>query len=114
MADDRTTLAQLQETFLKTTYNQSPLYRVVDNVTYPCDEIYPNLFVGNGEAVEDVEYLKQIGITHIVNMAEWEVLTDASDYQNENIKYLGLSVSDSPSTKIDACFVDVTKFIENG
>lgn len=114
--EDQTTLAQLREVFLKTRCIISPFYRIVDNVKFyvDCDEIQPNLFVGNGSAAKNIEYLKLIGITHVINMAEGEVDTDANFYREENIKYLGVSITDSPSAKIRTHFDVVTKFMENG
>ncbi|KAJ6635299.1 Dual specificity protein phosphatase 3, partial [Pseudolycoriella hygida] len=45
---------------------------VVNDVKFyvDCDEVYPNLFVGNGSAAKNIEYLRSIGVTHVVNMAE--------------------------------------------
>lgn len=116
MTEHQTTLQQLQETFKKTRSNVSSLYRVVENTRFyvDCDEIYPNLYVGNGNAAENIEYLKKIGVTHVVNMAEGEVLTDASFYKDEEIQYWGVSIDDSPSTKIEAYFQTVSQFIESG
>lgn len=116
MIEDETTLLQLQEVFLKTRCTISPFFRMVDNKKFyvDCDEIYPNLFVGNGSAAKNIEYLKLIGVTHVVNMAECDVDTDANFYQQENIKYLGVSIADSPTTKIETHFEMVTKFMESG
>lgn len=116
MAEDQASLVNLQDVFLKTRCIISPFFRVVKNVKFyvDCDEIYPNLYVGNGGAAKNIEYLKSIGVTHVVNMAEGEVDTDANFYQEENIKYLGVSIADSPTTKIDTHFGVVTKFMENG
>lgn len=116
MAENQTTLVQLQDVFLKTRCIISPFYRVVNDVKFyvDCDEIYPNLFVGNGSAARNLEYLKLIGITHIINMAEGEVDTNADFYREDNIEYFGVSISDSPGTNIRNHFDVVTKFIENG
>lgn len=116
MTTDQTSLTQLQNVFLNTRCTITPFFRVVNNQKYyvDCDEIYPNLFVGNGSAAKDIDYLKQMGITHVVNMAEGDVDTDADFYRNDNIKYLGVSIADSPGTKIDEHFDTVTKFMENG
>ncbi len=116
MTQNQTSLVQLQDVFLKTRCIISPFFRIVNNVKFyvDCDEIHPNLFVGNGGAAQNLEYLKEMGITHVVNMAEGEIDTGANFYQKENIKYLGVSITDSPSTNIHKHFEVVTKFIENG
>lgn len=116
MTEDQTTLVQLQDAFLKTRCTISSFFRIVDNIKFhvDCDEIFPNLFVGNGAAAQNLEYLKLIGVTHVVNMAEGEVSTGARFYQEDSIKYLGVSIADTPSTNIQTHFEMVTKFIENG
>lgn len=117
MTEDQTTLlVQLQEVFTNTRCIITPFFRVVDNVKYfvDCDEVYPNLFVGNKSAAKNMEYLKLVGITHVINMAEGEVYTYPNFYQKENIKYMGVSIADCPTTKIQTHFDVVTKFIENG
>lgn len=110
-----TNLVQLQDVFLKTRCTITPFFRVVDNVKFfvDCDEIHPNLFVGNGSAAKNIEYLKLVGITHVINMAEGEVDTNADFYQKDNIEYLGVSITDSPSTQIHTLFDVVTKFMED-
>lgn len=116
MAEELTTLLQLQEVFQQTRCNLSPFFRMIASIKFivDCDEIHPNLFVGNGSAAKNLQYLKLIGVTHVVNMAEGEVDTDASYYQDHDIKYLGVSISDTPSTKIELYFDTVAKFIANG
>lgn len=116
MTEYQTTLIQLQETFQQTRCNLTPFFRIIDNKKFDvdCDEVYPNLFVGNASAAKHKEYLKTIGITHVVNMAEGEVDTNATFYQNQNIHYFGVNICDSPTTKIEVHFRTVTKFIENG
>jgi len=118
MTKNQTTLLQLQEMFRATHYStsRSSYFRIVDNIKYnvESDEVWPNLFVGNGEAAENKEYLKKVGITHIVNMAEDDVDTDASYYIGDNIQYLGMPLADTTNTKIDDHFQVVSKFIEKG
>lgn len=114
--ENQTTLLELQEIFRHTQYDTSSYFRIVEDIKYnvECDEVYPNLFVGNAEAAENLEYLKKIGITHVVNMAEEDVDTDASTYEDTAIQYLGIAIVDWASSKIDAHFQNVSKFIENG
>lgn len=116
MTQTETSLVQLQDVFLKTRCTISPFFRIVNNVKFyvDCDEIHPNLFVGNGSAAQNLDYLKLLGITHVVNMAEGEVDTNENYYRTDNIKYLGVSITDSPTTQIENHFDVVTKFIENG
>lgn len=112
--EEQTTLLQLQEIF-KGVPNAS-FFRIVENITFSvhCDEVFPNLFVGDEDSATNFEYLKAIGVTHVVNMADGDVYTGEIFYQDHDIKYLGVDIRDIPTTKIDMHFETVTKFIENG
>merc|ERR1719419_892475 len=56
------------------------------------NEVYPNLFVGNGKSVKDIHYLKNLGITHIVNMAENDTLSPIKVNQEEYKTQGGLHI----------------------
>ena len=36
-----------------------------------CDEVYPGIVLGNGATVKKLEYLGKIGVSHVVNAAEF-------------------------------------------
>ena len=68
-----------------------------------CDEVFPNLVLGNGCTVKKKYYLKRIGITHILNAAEYRGVNVGRDYFNQigdKFKYLGFRIEDTPQTQI--------------
>jgi hypothetical protein len=69
-------------------------------------------------AAKNKQYLKRIGITHILNTAEGNgfgmVNTRKDYYKDTNMKYMGVKLLDLPVTNIGAHFVETADFIENG
>ncbi|XP_034236437.1 dual specificity protein phosphatase 3-like [Thrips palmi] len=58
-----------------------------------CDEVFPNLYVGDKNCALNKPYLARLGITHIMNAAEGNVPgmvdTNAHYYADVGINYLG-------------------------
>jgi hypothetical protein len=83
-----------------------------------CDEVYPNIYIGDVGAAKNKQYLRRIGITHILNTAEGNkfgmVNTSKDYYRDTNIKYMGVQLLDLPVTNISAHFAETADFIENG
>jgi hypothetical protein len=69
-------------------------------------------------AAENKQFLRKIGITHILNTAEGHGLgmvnTGKEYYRDTNIKYMGVQLQDQPTTNISAHFAETADFIENG
>jgi hypothetical protein len=69
-------------------------------------------------AAKNKEYLRKIGITHILNTAEGigfgRVNTSKDYYRDTDIKYMGVQLQDLPITNISAHFTETADFIENG
>ena len=67
-------------------------------------------------AAKDKNYLKSIGITHVVNCAEgndyFQINTYADYYANYSIKYLGINILDIPTFRVSIHFTEVADFIE--
>lgn len=82
-----------------------------------CDEVYPNIYIGDERAAKDKPYLKRIGITHVLNTAEGNrfgmVNTSTLYYRNTDIKYMGFQLLDLPTTNISVHFQETADFIEN-
>ncbi|RZF44868.1 hypothetical protein LSTR_LSTR004493 [Laodelphax striatellus] len=82
-----------------------------------CDEVYPNIYVGDWSCAKNKPYLKRIGITHVLNTAEGklpgQVDTDADYYKYSHIHYLGLPLSDLPVTNISKYFNVAADFIRD-
>ncbi|XP_063241512.1 dual specificity protein phosphatase 3 [Bacillus rossius redtenbacheri] len=81
-----------------------------------CDEVYPGIFIGDAGAAKDREYLKRLGVTHVLNTAEGNrfgmVNTSRDYYRGTNIKYLGIHLMDLPMTNIGAHFAETAEFID--
>ena len=68
-----------------------------------CDEVFPNVILGNGATLKRKEYLRKIGITHILNAAEYRGVNIGQDYFNQlgdKFQYLGIRIEDTPQTQI--------------
>lgn len=68
-----------------------------------CDEVYPNVILGNGATVKKKDYLKRIGITHVLNAAEYRGVNVGKEFFNQvgdNFQYLGFRIEDTPQTQI--------------
>ncbi|XP_040580522.1 uncharacterized protein [Lepeophtheirus salmonis] len=79
-----------------------------------CDEVYPRIILGNGATLKNIEYLKRIGITHVLNAAEFRgVNLNNTYFENSEITYKGLRVEDTPQTQICKHFSDVAKYIND-
>ncbi|KAJ9586251.1 hypothetical protein L9F63_020113 [Diploptera punctata] len=88
------------------------------SVGVDCDEVYPNIFIGDAGAAKNIPYLKRIGITHVLNTAEGNrfgmVNTNREYYRRADIKYLGVQLLDLPMTNISIHFQETADFIESG
>ncbi|XP_067001340.1 dual specificity protein phosphatase 3 [Anabrus simplex] len=121
---DETTASMLMETIHITRLEPKPLSRF-DRYLQPqdlagvdADEVYPNVFIGDAGAAKNKQYLKKMGITHVLNTAEGNrfgmVNTNQLYYRDTNIKYMGLQLLDIPITDIGVHFQDASNFIEDG
>lgn len=72
-------------------------------------EVYPGLYLGNAAFASDVELLRGLGITHIVNCAK-----EVPDYfkGDFNFEYLHLMLDDVPNENITRFFELSRKFIK--
>ncbi|XP_057321299.1 dual specificity protein phosphatase 3 isoform X2 [Microplitis mediator] len=92
---------------------------VVDNYTQDidCDEVYPNIYIGDAATAKNKQYLQKIGITHVLNAAEGNrfghVNTNQYYYRDTAIEYLGIPASDLPTVDISKYFNDAANFIDN-
>ena len=64
-----------------------------------CDEVFPGIYLGNGATVKKKDYLSRIGISHVLNAAEFRGVNVGADYFS-SFKYHGLRVEDTPQTQI--------------
>jgi len=78
-----------------------------------CDEVYPGIILGNGATVKKKEYLTSIGISHILNAAEFRGVNVGEDFYASSFKYKGLRVEDTPQTQICRHFMEVAQFLDS-
>ncbi|KAL7306943.1 hypothetical protein TKK_0000702 [Trichogramma kaykai] len=83
-----------------------------------CDEVYPGVFIGDGQTACNKQYLcNRIHVTHVLNAAEGKsfgyVNTDAKYYADTGIEYMGCHMIDAPSTNISQYFYPAADFIDN-
>ncbi|XP_023240137.1 dual specificity protein phosphatase 13-like [Centruroides sculpturatus] len=80
-----------------------------------CDQVYPNIYLGNASAAKNRSYLASLGITHVLNAAHGNrsgrVNTGAVYYHNTRINYMGLNLDDLPSQRIFPYFQQSANFI---
>ncbi|GIY79782.1 dual specificity protein phosphatase 3 [Caerostris darwini] len=83
-----------------------------------CDEVYPNIFIGDEGSARKKDFLQAVGITHVLNTAEGsnfgQVNTGVNFYSDAGIKYLGFDLIDAPRTRIIDCFDQGVNFIDEG
>ena len=85
-----------------------------------CDEVYPDLFIGDEASARNIKFLNKMGITHVLNTAEG-VWTDCSfvnltnDYYNgSGISYQGLQLWDHTCVRILPYLGCANEFIASG
>jgi hypothetical protein len=81
-----------------------------------CDEVYPDIFVGDEGSARKKEFLCRVGITHVFNTASGlgfgQVNTGPEFYSDTSIRYLGLDLIDAPRTRIIDYFDQGVSFMD--
>jgi len=77
-----------------------------------CNKICTGIIIGNGETVLDLNYLKDAGVTHVLNTAEQHVSVNQASYASRGIQYYGFHVDDLPHCNISRYFHRTTEFID--
>lgn len=77
-----------------------------------CDRVYPGVILGNGDTIKNVDYLRGIGVTHVLNTAERHVPVNPDKYPLNGISYYGFHVDDHPSANISRYFARTSEFID--
>ena len=65
-----------------------------------CDKVYNGIIIGNGDTICNINYLKSIGVTHVLNTAEHHVEVNPAKYPCYGIQYYGFHVDDLPEANI--------------
>merc|ERR1712080_34709 len=61
-----------------------------------CDKVFNGIIIGNGETICNITYLKNIGVTHVLNTATEHVVVNPAKYPAYDIQYYGFHVDDLP------------------
>ena len=91
-----------------------PYVAILNKCFYKC---FPNLFIGNYIVTKDKEYLKRIGITHVVNTIQrrsYDTMDrEAGYYANVGIQYKGIScLDDHPDVIFNDYIHDTSNYID--
>ncbi|KAH7642194.1 dual specificity protein phosphatase 3-like protein [Dermatophagoides farinae] len=84
-----------------------------------CHEVFPNIIIGNIYAARSKPFLKDIGVTHVLNCALNHCLTyndmkfDQEYYQDYKIKFKGLELDDICTENIARYFDESIEFIDD-
>ena len=62
--------------------------------------MHEGIILGNGDTICNMNYLKGIGVTHVLNTAERHVDVNPAKYPCYGIKYYGFHVDDLPEANI--------------
>nr|XP_056705114.1 dual specificity protein phosphatase 13-like [Euleptes europaea] len=83
----------------------------------PCrgnvNEVWPNLYIGDLYIARDIEQLRRMGITHIVNAAagRFHIDTGAKFYKELPVDYYGVEADDDPKFDLSIYFHPTAKYI---
>jgi len=81
------------------------------------DEVYPGIYVGDGESSKNISNLKRLGISHVLNTADGDssgmVTTGYKFYRGSGINYQGFTLADLPTTNISVYFKSASDFIDS-
>ena len=68
-----------------------------------CDQVFENIILGNGTTLKRKDYLQRIGVTHVLNAAEFRGVNVGKEYfcqKGDDFRYMGLRIEDTPQTQI--------------
>jgi len=92
-------------------FRSSSDYGERQSMKVDCDRVFNGIIIGNGETVLNIDYLKGIGVTHVLNTAEGHVPANPGKFSCYGIKYYGFHVDDLPGSNISRYFHRTTEFI---
>jgi len=87
-------------------------YKGRQNLRKDCDEVFPQIMVGTGDCIKDLDYMLDLGITHIINTAEQDVRIDPTKFAKQGICYKGFICKDMPGQNIAQYFEECAEFID--
>ncbi|KAI4886364.1 hypothetical protein NFI96_004711 [Prochilodus magdalenae] len=83
----------------------------------PFDEVWPNIIVSDARTAKDVDLLKVLGVTHIVNAADGptRIHTGSAFYSQAQlqVRYYGVAAPDSRDFNMSQFFYPTARFIHS-
>ena len=79
-----------------------------------CDEVIPRLILANGKTVKNVQYIRELGVTHIINTATRDVWLPVEKLTNLGVEIFQFHVDDVSSANISPYFHPAADFISGG
>ena len=76
-----------------------------------CDEVIPRLILANGKTVKNAQYIKELGVTHIINTASRDVWLPVEKLTNLGVEIFQFHVDDVSSANISTYFHPAADFI---
>jgi len=77
-----------------------------------CDEVFPGIIIGSGDSIKKIDYLLDLGVTHILNTAETDVRVNPTNFAKNGICYKGFVCKDVPNGNIGSFFEECSEYIE--
>lgn len=82
-------------------------------------EIFPGLILGDATVAANISKLKQLKVTHLVNVAQDDMFStiyrpgETNPYEDYGIQYFGIPADDDPSFDLSPFFESTANFIED-
>ncbi|KAI0977878.1 hypothetical protein GJ496_001893 [Pomphorhynchus laevis] len=98
-------------------YNSNIYWPTNGNDIRPYSRILSHLYLGDGRTATDLNVLKRLGITHVLNAAQGSMLgqvaTNATYYYHFNIDFFGIPALDSLNFNMMPYFESAADFIDS-
>jgi len=77
-----------------------------------CDEVFPQIIIGTGDCIKDLDYMLDLQITHVINPCEQEIRFDPTKFTKQGICYKGFICKDMPGANIAQHLAECAEFME--
>merc|ERR1712241_698283 len=77
-----------------------------------CDEVFPQIIIGTGDCIKDLDFMLDLQITHVINPCEQEIRFDPTKYAKQGICYKGFICKDMPGANISQYLEECADFID--
>jgi len=77
-----------------------------------CDEVFPQIIIGSGDCIKDLDFMLDLQVTHIINTCEQEVRMDPTKFAKQGICYKGFCSKDMPGQNMSQYFDECAEFID--